>query len=213
MGLVGSGIIEDEKIINLNYISSLNFRISRQIKDCSMPIIYEILDIENNSIFNTLIVSPPGVGKTTLLKDIIEKISDGIKGFKGLRVAVIDERGEIAASYKGSAQNDLGIRTDILDNISKDIGMKMAIRSMAPKVIVADEIGSKEDSEAIRYAIRCGVKGIFTAHGSSIEEIAHNPELNCLIKEQVFDNVILLKRRTGKTIEKAIYKVKGESWK
>ena len=82
-------------------------------------------------------------GKTTLLKDLVRKISNGILdiGFKGLDVSLIDERAEISAMYKGKSQNNIGIRTDVLENISKQIGIKMAVRSMAPKVIVADEIG------------------------------------------------------------------------
>ena len=91
--------------------------------------------------------------------------------FNGLTVGIVDERGEIAAINKGIPQNDLGIRTDIIENIPKSIGMKMLVRSMAPKVIAADEIGSKEDVQAIQYAITSGVKGIFTAHSSSLKDI------------------------------------------
>ena len=208
---MGSGVFKDNEIINLNYISSLNFRISRQVLGCSDAIIEEIINRKNNNIYNTLIMSPPGLGKTTLLKDIIKKISDGINGFRGLTISVVDERGEIAASYKGVAQNDLGIRTDILDNIPKAIGMKMAIRSMAPKVIVADEIGSKEDVDSIKYAVRCGTKGIFTAHAGSIEELKMNPELNVLLEECVFEKIILIKERLGNKIEKSVYSVKTET--
>ena len=98
--------------------------------------------------------------------------------FKGITCGVVDERGEIAAMYKGIPQNDIGRRTDILDNIPKDIGMKMLIRSMNPKVIVADEIGSTKDIEAIKYPIRSGVKGVFTAHGNGLKDIMNNPILN-----------------------------------
>lgn len=93
------------------------------------------------------------LGKTTILRDVIKNISDGFDNFNGLNVGVVDERGELAASYKGIAQNDLGIRTDVLSNIPKDLGMRMLIRSMAPNVIVADEIGKKEDVEAIKDAM------------------------------------------------------------
>ena len=115
-----------------------------------------------------------------LLRDLIRKLSNGIEdiGFKGVNVGLADERSEIAAMYKGIPQNDVGLRTDILDNVPKAIGMKMAIRSMSPKVIVADEIGNKRDSEAIKYAMCCGVKGIFTAHGASLEELEKNPEIS-----------------------------------
>ena len=148
VGITGNVIMEDKKIINMNYISSLNFRIAKQIKGCSDKILKYILDLDNNTIYNTLIISEPGAGKTTILRDTIRKISSGIEqlNFKGITVGVVDERGEIAAMYKGIAQNDVGIKTDVLSNIPKSIGMKMLIRSMCPNVIVADEIGSKEDT-------------------------------------------------------------------
>lgn len=205
VGIVGSGVLKENEILHLNYISGLNFRISRQIKGCSETIIEEILNRKDHSVYNTLIASPPGLGKTTLLKDIILKISNGVDGFQGLTVSVIDERGELAASYKGIAQNDLGIRTDILDNVPKSIGMKMTIRSMAPKVIIADEIGKKEDVETIIDAFRCGIKGIFTAHANQLEDLMKNPVLQQLFQNKVLNKIMILKKRTRNQIEYAIY--------
>lgn len=152
IGITGTAVIENDKIINLKYITSLNFRIAREIINCSKELLKEIIDLENNSIYNTLIVSPPGKGKTTMLRDVIRNISNGINEihFKGMTCGVVDERGEIAAMYKGTPQNDIGIRTDVVENISKSKGMKMLIRSMAPEVIACDEIGTKEDMQAIR---------------------------------------------------------------
>ena len=116
IGITGTVIIEDNKIININYISSLNCRIAREVIGCSKKILNEVLDIENHTIFNTVIVSPPGKGKTTILRDLIRNLSNGIdeKGFSGKTIGLVDERGEIAATYKGVAQNDVGIRTDII---------------------------------------------------------------------------------------------------
>lgn len=192
VGVTGNAIIKDGKVATLSYISSLNFRIARQVLNCSNEAIMYILN--GNTIWNTLIVSPPGLGKTTLLKDIIRKISNGIPemNFKGITCGVVDERGEISATYKGISQNDLGVRTDVIDNIPKALGMKMLVRSMSPKVIIADEIGSKEDIEAIEYAVSSGVNGIFTAHGNSLEQIRENPILNQLVLNGYIDKILIL---------------------
>lgn len=194
VGIVGSAVVDNGQVININYISSLNFRIATQKIGCSNIVIEEIINFKRNSIYNTLIVSPPGCGKTTLLRDIVRNISNGIKeiGFKGKTVGVVDERGEIAAMYKGIPQNDIGVQTDVIDNMPKPEAMRMLVRSMAPDVIVCDEIGSLDDVKAIDYVMCSGVKGIFTAHGSNLEEINRNPELSKILNKHIFERVILL---------------------
>lgn len=199
IGITGSAVIENNKVKNINYISNLNFRIARQIIGCSNNIIKEIINQEENTIYNTLIVSPPGAGKTTLLRDIIRNLSNGTEEITGKNIGVVDERGEIAAMYKGIPQNDLGIRTDIIENIKKSVGMKMLIRSMAPEIIVADEIGSKEDVQEINYAVCSGIKGIFTAHGNSLEDLKLNPAIAELIDKNIFERLLFLdKNNKGK---------------
>ena len=194
VGLVGSAVVDNGQIININYISSLNFRIARQKIGCSNKVIEDIINLKENTIYNTLIVSPPGCGKTTLLRDIIRNISNGIKllGFTGKTIGVADERGEIAAMYKGIPQNDIGIKTDVIDNMPKPEAMRMLVRSMAPDIIACDEIGSLKDVEAIDYAMCSGVKGIFTAHGKDIEEVKRNAELCKLLDKNIFERIILL---------------------
>lgn len=194
VGIVGSAVVDNGQVININYISSLNFRIAREKLGCSNKIIEDIVNIEQNTIYNTLIISPPGCGKTTLLRDIIRNISNGINdlNFKGKTVGIVDERGEIAAMYKGIPQNDIGIRSDVIDNMPKPEAMRILVRSMSPDVVACDEIGSMEDVKAIDYAMCSGVKGIFTAHGKDIEEVNKNSEISKLLQKKVFERIIKL---------------------
>ena len=194
VGLTGSCVIENGKITNIKYISSLNFRIAREVFNCSTKVLNEIIDIENKTIYNTIIASPPGKGKTTILRDIIRILSNGINeiNFNGKICGVVDERGEIAAMYKGVPQNDIGIRTDIVENIDKNRGIHILIRTMSPEIIACDEIGSYEDIEAIQYALYSGVKGIFTMHAKNIDDVKNNRYVYNLIENGGIQKVVFL---------------------
>lgn len=194
VGITGTAVMENGKVTNIKYMTSLNFRIAREIKGCSNKVLKDVICKEENTIYTSLIVSPPGKGKTTMLRDLIRNISNGVPelGFKGKTCGVVDERGEIAAMYHGIPQNDVGIRTDVIENIPKDRGMNMLIRSMAPEVIACDEIGSKEDVEAIQNAVVSGVKGIFTMHGKNLDDIKENQGINYLIKTKQIEKIIFL---------------------
>lgn len=191
IGLTGQVVMEGESIKNIKNINGMNIRVARQVKGCSDKIIDNILD-KDMSVKNTLIVSPPGCGKTTILRDSIRKISD-----KGKNVGVIDERGEIAAIYNGLAELDIGARTDCISFCPKHIGIKMLVRSMGVDVIATDEIGSTDDIAAIREASLSGVNFVFTMHGSSLKDILRNDGIKELIDNGLFDTIIILSNKKG----------------
>lgn len=213
VGIVGSCVVENGKVINIKYINSLNFRIARQILGCSNEIINHIVKINENSIYNCLIVAPPCSGKTTILRDIVRQLSSGVQYLKleAINVGIVDERGEIAALYKGVPQNDIGLKSDIIENVHKSVGIKMLVRSMAPQVIVADEIGNESDIDAINYAMCSGCKGIFTAHGSEMNDILLNPILEKLVNIHIFEKIIFLdKKEKGRMTE--IYELNDQKY-
>ena len=197
IGLAGKTVSDNQGIRSMKFISFVNVRLSHEVKGCAnqvMPYLYE-----KGEFLHTLILSPPRSGKTTLLRDMIRQISDGTGFNGGLTVGVVDERSEIGACYQGEPQNELGIRTDILDCCPKALGMMMMIRTMSPQVIAVDEIGSREDLAAMEYVMNCGCKLIATVHGSSMEDIRQKPVLGKLLQEQWFERYVVLegKKRPG----------------
>ena len=151
------------------------------------------------TVRNTLIISPPKCGKTTILRDLARSLS-----YRGFRIGICDERSEIAGCYDGKTSYDLGPRTDVLDGCPKAEGILMLIRAMSPDVIMTDEIGKTEDAAAIRSALSAGVKIITTIHGSSFEDAAKS-SVGDLITDHVFETLIFLSAQpvTG-TVEKIL---------
>lgn len=187
IGLGGSVSLENGLVKTYRYISSMNIRVAHEIKGAA-DWVYPYLHDGRKHFYNTLIISAPGLGKTTLLRDIVRHASNG-----EFQVCVIDERSEVAGCYMGLAQNDLGLRTDVLDNCRKAEGMMMAVRAMSPSVIAADEIGSVEDVQAVRTVLRCGCSIVATVHGESVEDIRKKPAMSALIEEHVFARFIVLR--------------------
>ncbi|NLO10189.1 MAG: stage III sporulation protein AA [Clostridiales bacterium] len=192
IGITGKTIIQEDSIKGMKHISYINVRLAHQVKGCADKVMPYLVNDKASGIYHTLIISPPKCGKTTLLRDIIRQISDGCSYLQGMNVGVVDERSELGACYMGTPQNDLGIRTDILDCCPKAKGMMMLIRSMSPQVIAVDEIGSAEDLEAIDHVISCGCKLIATVHGSSIEDVKSKPILGELLKKRLFERYVIL---------------------
>lgn len=207
IGIAGKTILEADRIKNIKHISFINIRLSHQIKGCANKVMPYI--VEDDCIYHTLIISPPRCGKTTLLRDVIRQLSNGLSTIPGMTVGVVDERSEIGACYMGIPQNELGIRTDILDCCPKVAGMMMLVRSMSPSIIAVDEVGSREDIEAIEYVINCGCKLIATVHGNSIDDIKNKPILGRLVREKIFERYIILnnQRQVGNLEE--IYDERG----
>lgn len=206
VGIAGRIVLEGGAVKNIKDISGINIRVSRESLGCAAKILKYITN-NKNSVYNTLIISPPQCGKTTMLRDVARIISEGTEelNFKGLKVGIVDERSEIAACYKGIPQNEVGIRTDVLDGCPKSLGMVMMLRSMSPQVILTDEIGNSGDKEAVMQVINAGVKIITTAHGYNISELKTRQEVLNLIESKVFERYIVLSNTDGPgTVEEVI---------
>lgn len=214
VGLCGQAVVEGGRVVRLKHITGLNYRIARQIRGAALPYISFFLDYRRRRVCHSLLVAPPRGGKTTFLRDLARCLSDGVKelGFNGFKVAVVDERSEIAGSFQGMPQLDVGERTDVLDACPKAEGMMMLLRSMGPEVIVTDEIGRIEDIASIEEVIHAGVTVVATAHGSSLAELRARPGLRRLLDEQVFEKALVLGWSRGAgTVEQLCDLRKGNS--
>lgn len=185
VGLAGSVVMEQGEVKTIRHISCLNIRIAHQVYGCAKEVYRKCSDF--GRIKSTLIISPPGCGKTTLLRDLIRLTSE-----HGQTVGVVDERSELGAAYMGISQNNLGIRSDLMDGCSKGEGMNMLIRSMAPNVIAVDEIGSREDVEALLFCACRGCILLATAHGKSRESFLKNSYMKEIAEKKIFERYILL---------------------
>lgn len=162
VGFGGRAVIKNKEVIAMEDFSSVNIRVAREYLDCSLLLVSNLT--EKNRIYNTVLISPPGVGKTTFLRDIARLLS------KNFRVSIVDERSEVAAVKNGAPQFDVGLQTDILDGFPKEIGMRNALRALSPDVLITDEIGDEEDKHAIQEVLKGGCKIITSMHGYSIKE-------------------------------------------
>ncbi len=186
VGFCGRAVYTDGKISNIADISSIVFRVSRQIINCSSEIISEI--VSDDYIYSTLIVGEPCSGKTTILSDLSRMIS-----VLGYRVAVIDERNEIGAKYDCVVQKDIGNFSDVLSEYSKGDGMMTALRCLSPQVMICDEIGGLDDVNAMLEAVNAGVPIIATTHAVNEQQLFERPQIERLIDHGAIDKVVFLK--------------------
>lgn len=198
IGVAGKVICENGRISGIRNLSFLNMRFVHERKGCADQILPHLAD-RNGRIVHTLLISPPGVGKTTLLRDMIRQISNGTDDIQGETVGVVDERSELAGSWMGVPQNDIGMRTDVLDCCPKAEGMMMLLRSMSPGVIAVDELGGAGDMEAVQRALYSGCRILATVHSSSFQELKQKPVWKHMAEQEIFERyVILSKGEDGK---------------
>ena len=209
IGLAGKVILEEGKVKAIRDISSFNIRIAREKVGIAEPIIPFIF---KGNWMHTMIIGPPQTGKTTMLRDIARIISSGntAKGFEASKVGIVDERSEIAGCVNGVPQLTFGHRLDVLDACPKAEGMMMLIRSMSPDVLIVDEIGRKEDAEAIQEAVHAGIKLVMTTHGTSLDEIRNRPSLRNILDQRIFERFVILSRASGPGTITHIYNANGQ---
>lgn len=196
IGICGSAVIRDGRLAFIKDVSSMCYRIAREVRGAADTVMDGVL--RGGRVCSSLIISPPGAGKTTMLRDIIRRVSN-----EGIRVCVVDERREIAAMHGGMTFFDLGSSADVLSGAPKAQGMLMMLRAMSPEVIATDEIGSNADVKAIEKIINSGTRVIATVHGYDLEQLRMRPDLKNALR--FFETFIILSRSKGAgTVEEVI---------
>lgn len=190
VGICGTAVIRDGQTVNLKDISSAVIRVGRERRGIAQSLLPQLWD--SGHFCSTLILSPPGLGKTTLLRDLIRLLSDGSPDMPACRVSVVDERSEIAMMYHGVAQAAIGCHTDVLDACPKALGIPILLRAANPQIIAVDEVTVLQDVQAMEGAANCGVALLATVHAASLEELREKTLFRRLLKSRVFSRCIVI---------------------
>ncbi len=198
LGLCGTAIADGGVVSGFRGLSSIAVRIPREVSGIGEAVAAGV----GGNLKSTLIISPPGMGKTTLLRDLVKIASDGSEkcAISPARVALADERGEIAAVFNGKAQMHVGRRTDVLSGCPKAQAVMMLLRAMNPEIIAIDEITDPEDIKAIERAANCGVRIFATVHAGSVSELRRKPLFEKLLGTRVFETTVTIRRENGRRI-------------
>lgn len=205
LGLAGEVVLDNGKIKTLKNFSSINLRFSREVKNFSLNSLMYLWDI-NEGIFNTLVIAPPNCGKTTYIRDLCYQISN--RNIED-NILVVDERNEISASINGNSSMQLGNNVDVYVGCSKQFGIINGIRTMAPNVIILDELATIDDINALNYAINSGVKIIATTHSLNYYTLQKKPLFKNLINLNAFERYVVLTKVDNNCKVSAIYNENG----
>ena len=190
IGVCGTALPQGGRNEGIRDVSSLAIRIPRVREGAARPILPELL--EDGRPLSTLVLSPPGGGKTTLLRDLVRLLSQGTELAQPRRVALVDERGELAAVHRGRPQLEVGCRTDVLDGCPKALAVPMLLRAMTPQVIALDEVALPGDVEAVCAAANCGVTLLATVHAASLQDLQGRPVGRALLACGVFRRAVVI---------------------